>query len=192
MRWRSHERSCKRPGRPRAGRFLLFVVPLALALAGAGCGYRVVGRGGDLPKAWHTIAVPVFANHTTHYRIGQIFTEAVIRELEARTSYRIVPDPAQADAVLLGDITSIKAVPVLFDASTGRATTMLVTVQAKVRLENRASKKVVYQNGKLVFRDEYELSTNPKSFFEEESPALGRMAHDFAARVVSDMLEGNF
>jgi outer membrane lipopolysaccharide assembly protein LptE/RlpB len=172
------------------GLLLSLGAALACAAVGAGCGYHVVGRTGDLPKTWHTIAVPIFANHTLHYRIEQTFTEAVVRELEARTSYRIVPDPSQADAILAGDITSIQAVPVLFDATTGRATTMLVTVQAKVRLEDRITKKVYYQNNNLVFRDEYEFSSNPRTFFEEENPALGRMARDFAARVVSGMLEG--
>ncbi|HVB32918.1 MAG TPA: LptE family protein [Patescibacteria group bacterium] len=187
MRWLSRDLFSKRIGRRPLAR-LLPAVPLALALAG--CGYHVAGRHTDLPKTWHTIAVPIFANHTLHYRIEQIFTQAVVRELEARTAYRIVPNPAQADAVLLGQVTSIHAVPVLFDAATGRATTMLVTVQAKVRLEDRASGKILYRNDKLVFRDEYELSTNPQSFFEEEDPALGRMARDFASRVVSDILEG--
>lgn len=167
----------------------LLLLALTLAAAGAGCGYHVVGTTGNLPKSWHTIAVPVFANHTLHYRLGQIFTEAVVRELEARTSYRIVPDPSQANAVLLGELTSIHAVPVLFDAKTGRATTMLVTIQAKVRLEDRATRKIYYRNDNLVFRDEYELSTDPRSFFEEENPAIGRMARAFASRVVSDMLE---
>lgn len=188
MRWLSQKPCCEARTKPRAARALL-LLPLALALAGVGCGYHVAGRANNLPKTWRTIAVPVFANHTLHYRLEQIFTQAVVRELEARTSYRIVPDPAQADAVLLGDMTSIEAVPVLFDTATGRATTMLVTVRAKVRLEDRVTKKVFYSNDNLVFRDEYELSTNPQSFFEEENPALGRMANDFASRVVSDMLE---
>lgn len=189
MRWQSPKRCCEIRGGRLRGAHALLPLAVALALAGAGCGYRVVGRRGNLPKTWHTIAVPIFANHTLHYRLEQMFTQAVVRELEARTSYRVVPEPAQADAVLLGDMTSIEAVPVLFDASTGRATTMLVTVQAKVRLEDRATKKVIYRNDRLVFRDEYELSTNPNSFFEEENPALGRMARDFASRVVSDILE---
>jgi hypothetical protein len=176
------------PGR----RAVWALLPLTLAVVGAGCGYHVVGRTDNLPKTWHSIAVPIFANHTLHYRLEQVFTEAVVRELEARTTYRIVPNPVQADAVLLGDMTSIEAVPVLFDAATGRATTMLVTIQAKVRLEDRVTKKVYYKNDDLVFRDEYELSTSPRSFFEEENPAVGRMARDFASRVVSDILEGNF
>lgn len=162
---------------------------LALILASAGCGYHVVGRESALPKSWHSIAVPVFVNRTMRYRLEQRFTQAVVRELEARTTYRIVPDPSQADAVLHGEMMSIEAVPVLFDSTTGRASMMLVTVQLKVSLEDRGSRKVIYKNDKFVFRDEYELTTDPKSFFEEEDPALGRMAHDFASTLVSGILE---
>jgi hypothetical protein len=175
--------------RNRASRAPLLAATVALLLAGAGCGYHVAGRGAYLPKTWHTIAVPIFVNRTLHYRLGQIFTEAVIRELEARTSYRIVPDPGAADAELLGQMTSIETTPVLFDASTGRATTMLVTVHARVRLEDLATKKVLYRDHDLVFRDEYELSSDPKTFFDEESPALDRIARAFAAQVVSGILE---
>lgn len=185
MRWALR----KHLGSGRRGLATLFGA-LALALVGAGCGYHVVGQNRILPKTWRTISVPVFVNHTLHYRLSQRFTEAVVRELEARTTYRIVPDPKQADAVLLGQLTSIEAVPVLYDSATGRATTMLVTVTAKVSLENRKTKKVVYQDDKFVFRDEYELSTDPKTFFDEENPAIGRMSRDFASRLVSDMLEG--
>lgn len=168
----------------------LAALALALALGAAGCGYHVVGRGAMLPKTWHTLAVPLFVNRTLHYQLGQRFTQAVVRELEARTAYRIVPDPRNADAVLHGELTSIDAVPVLFDSTTGRATTMLVTVTAKVRLQDRKSKRVLFEDDNFVLRDEYELSTDPKTFFDEEDPALGRMAHDFASRLVADVLEG--
>ncbi len=183
----------KRLGKPllasRQG-LLALIAALALTAAGAGCGYHVVGRNTMLPKTWHTIAVPLFVNHTLHYRLGQRFTEAVVRELEARTSYRIVPNPSAADAVLLGQVTSIEAVPVMYDPTTGRATTMLVTIHAKVSLKNRRTKKVLFRDDKFVFRDEYELSTNARTFFDEENPAIGRMSRDFAARLVSDLLEG--
>jgi len=175
----------RRRARPAA----LAAVTLGILLAGAGCGYHVAGRGADLPKTWHTVSVPIFVNHTLHYRLDQVFSQAVVRELEARTTYRIVPNPKAADAELFGQMTSIEAVPLLFDASTGRATTMLVTVRAKVRLEDMATKKILYRDDNLVFREEYELSSDPSTFFDEESPALDRMARSFASQVVSGILE---
>jgi hypothetical protein len=40
-----------------------------------------------------------------------------------------------------------------------------------------------------VFRNEYEISTDLKSFFEEQDPALDRLAQDFAARLVAAVRE---
>ena len=162
---------------------------LCLGLAAGGCGYRVAGRGASLPKEWKTLAVVALQNRTTTYRIEQRLTEAVVRELLARTKYRIVSDPATADAVLRGEITHIEANAILFDTATGRATTMLVTVRTTVRLEDRESGRTVYQNESFLFREPYEISTDVKTFFEEQQPALDRLARDFSARLVSAILE---
>jgi hypothetical protein len=41
----------------------------------------------------------------------------------------------------------------------------------------------------MVFRDEYQIPTDVKSFFEEQDPALERMSRDLASHVVSNVLE---
>jgi outer membrane lipopolysaccharide assembly protein LptE/RlpB len=169
---------------------ILFALLLAAALAAAGCGYRVAGRTAHLPADWSTIAVLAFANDTTRYRIEQRFTQAVIREFITRTNYHIVQDPQSADAVLRGEVLSIDTTPVLFDATTGEVTTMLVTVHTKVQLVDNKVQKPVYQNNDMVFRDEYQISPDVKSFFEEQDPALERMSRDLASHLVSNVLEG--
>lgn len=155
----------------------------------AACGYHVAGRASQLPSDWKTIAVPAFKNHTRHYRIEQIFTEAVIREFLTRTKYHIIQDQSAADGVLHGEVLTIEATPVLFDATTGQVTTMLVTVHAKVLLVDNHNQNVAYKNDVMVFRDEYQISSDVQSFFEEQGPAVERMARDFAARLVSNVLE---
>lgn len=106
-----------------------------------------------------------------------------------RTKYRIVQDPASADAVLHGEVLSIETNPVLFNATTGQVTTMLVTVHTKVELVDNQSQKTAYQNNDMVFRDEYQISSDVQSFFEEQDPALERMSRDFAAQLVSNVTE---
>jgi outer membrane lipopolysaccharide assembly protein LptE/RlpB len=155
----------------------------------AGCGYRVVGRTTELAPGVQTIAVPAFVNRTSDYRIEQRLTEAVVHELLARTKYRVVAKPEGADAVLRGDVSSVEGSVVVFDSATGRATTLLVTVKLKVHLDDRASGKTLYNNDNFLFREPYEISTDVPSFFQEEGPALDRMARDFAMRLVSDILE---
>lgn len=160
-----------------------------MAFAASGCGYHVAGRGNALPAEWRTIAVPALRNRTTTYRIEQRLTQAVVRELLARTRYRIVPEEKDADAVLRGEITSLETSALLFDTVSNRATTMLVTVRMQVQLVDRVSQKVTYQNNDFLFREEYEISTDIPSFFEEQGPALGRLAQDFASTLVSALLE---
>lgn len=163
---------------------------LALALVAAGCGYHVAGRTTHLPSSVKTIAVLTMENRTSRYRIEQLLTEAVVRELLARSSYRIVSDPAFADAVLRGKVTGLESSALLFDTTTGRATTMLVTVRCEVVLEERETQNVLYRNDNFLFRNEYEISTDVNSFFEEQDPALRRLAQDFAQRLVSAVVEG--
>jgi hypothetical protein len=167
---------------------LLFTLAVAL-LSSASCGYHVAGRGERLPSSWKTIAVPALVNRTSRYRLEQRLTEAVIREFQARTTYRIIQNESSADAVLHGEITSIEGSPVLFDATTGRVTAMLVTLRVKVKLIDRQTQKAVSQNDNLVFRDEYQISTDVNSFFEEQDPALDRMARDFASQLVAGIVE---
>lgn len=159
-------------------------------LAAGGCGYHVAGHAGKLPSEWTTIAIPVFKNDTTRYRIEQQFTEAVIREFITRTKLRVVPSSQGADAVLRGEVLSIEASPVLFNGNTGEVTTMVVTVHTKVELIDNKTQAAVYQSNDMVFRNEYQISSNVSSFFEQEGPALQRMAHDFASDLVSNVLEG--
>jgi hypothetical protein len=167
------------------------------------CGYRVGGTASRLPPGLKVIAVPAIENRTNHYRIEQQMTGAVVHEFLARTKYRIVPTEDSADAVLHGEITTFDATPVVFDttpgpnstpipnvnATTTSATTMLISVHMKVRLEERETKKILYQNDNYLFREPYELSTDPSRFFDEQGPGLQRMSRDFASRLVADILE---
>lgn len=168
-----------------------FVVAIALCalLVPVGCGYHVVGRESTLPADWQTIAVPAFKNDTTRYRIEQRMTQSVIREFIERTKYHIVQDQAAADAVLHGEVLSIDTNPVLFNATTGEVTTMLVTVHTKVLLVDSHTQKTIYHADDMVFRGEYQISTDVQSFFEEQDPALDRMTRAFAAKLVSGVIE---
>jgi hypothetical protein len=171
------------------------------AMALSACGYHVGGRSSLLPPGLKVIAVPALQNDTPHYRIEQRMTEAVVHEFIARTKYRIVSTEDSADAVLHGEITNFEAIPAVFDTTpnpaivstqnttSARATTMLVSVHMKVSLEDRDTKKILYKNDDYLFRQAYEISTDPAKFFDEQGPALERMSRDFASRMVSDVLE---
>jgi hypothetical protein len=181
--------------------YLCLCVFVAVVLSS--CGYHVTGTSSRLPPGLKVIDVSAFENQTIRYRVEQRMTQAVVREFLARTRYRVVSTEDGADAVLHGEITSIESSPVVFDTtpmqnaptnptattSTARATTMLVSVHLKVLLEERDTKKILYKNDNYLFREAYEISTDPTTFFDEEGPALDRMARDFASRLVADVVE---
>jgi outer membrane lipopolysaccharide assembly protein LptE/RlpB len=167
-----------------------YAIPFLLCCLLAGCGYHVAGHYSNLPANLQTIAVPAFKNDTTRYRIEQRMTEAVIRQFIERTKFHIVQDPAAADAVLRGEVLSVNATPMLFNATTGEVTMMLVTVHSRVTLIDTRTQKSLYHANDMVFRQEYQISTDVQSFFQEQDPAFDRMSRDFASRVVSNILEG--
>lgn len=153
------------------------------------CGYHVAGRSDALPKSIHVIAVPALENATSSYRIEQKLTSATVHEFLAATPYKVSSAPSGADAVLRGKVLTLETVPLLFDTQTGRATTMLVTLRCEVTLTQTEPQKILYHTDKFIFRNEYEISTDVKSFFEEQDPALDRLARDFAQRLVASITE---
>ncbi len=160
-----------------------------LSLASVGCGYHIAGHATQLPENVKTIAVPGFINQTQTYRVEQTLTAAVIREFVTRTHYHIANDGTDADATLRGTILSTYTAPLTYDSQTGRAASVLVTVGMKVSLTDRQG-KVLFENPSYVFREQYEVSRELSSFFEEDSPALQRLSRDFARTLVSNVLEG--
>lgn len=177
----------RKPRRGRRPGALAAACTLLLGLTA--CGYRVAGRGSRLPEHLKVLAVPTLENLTPRFRLEQRLTQALVYELLARTRYRVVANEAEADAVLRGEVTAIESNAVLFDAATGRATTLNVTVRLNLRLIERATRKILYRNDHFLFREQYEISTDVPSFFEEQDPALDRLARDFAERVVAALLE---
>ncbi len=166
------------------------LLPSFLLLLSAGCGYHTAGHVVQLPETVQTIAVPAFKNETATYRIEQMLTASVVHELTTRTHYRILNDPSEAaDATLRGTVLSTTTSPLAYDTATGRAASVLVVVSMKVSLSDRNG-KVLYQNPAYLFREQYEVSQDLNSFFEEDSPAFRRLSQDFARTLVSNILEG--
>ena len=69
-----------------------------------------------------------------------------------------------------------------------QSVTGLVTVTMRVSLVDRHG-KVLFENQNYQFREQYQISREITSFFEEESPAVDRLSRDFARTLVSNILE---
>ena len=153
------------------------------------CGYHTTSHYVRLPDSVHIIAVPAFTNQTRNYRVEQVLTSAVVREFVTRTKFRIISEAADdADATLQGTVTSMQLAPLTYDSQTGRASSALVTVTMRVSLLDRKG-TVLFDQPNYTFREQYQVSRELTSFFEEDSPAVDRLARDFARTLVSNILE---
>jgi hypothetical protein len=86
-------------------RFLLHLAVFVLAaIEVSGCaGYRI-GNDSLYPAGIHTVYVPVFSSASFRRHLGERLTEAVIKEIELKTPYKVV-GTSNADSILSGRIT---------------------------------------------------------------------------------------
>ena len=162
---------------------------ILLTVVLAGCGYHVAGHTDLMPQTVKTIAVSPFANPTTRYQIARMLPQDVSREFISRTRYQIVNDPAQADAVLRGVVNNYVAYPTVIDPTSGRATGVQVIVSLAVTLTERSTGKVLYQRNGFEFRNQYTISIDPQSYFDESGTAMARVSKDAAQSIVTAILE---
>ncbi|HYM09726.1 MAG TPA: LPS assembly lipoprotein LptE [Bryobacterales bacterium] len=167
------------------------VLPLVLlpSLFFSACGYRVAGRGDQIPKDVQTIAVLPFGNATSRYKLDEYLTRAVTHEFITRTRFRITPDEKDADAVLRGAVINLLVNPVIYDPKSGRATSVQLVTQMQVTLSDRHSGKVIYQNQNFESRENYEVSIDPRAYFEESEVGLQRLSQSVSRNLVSAILE---
>jgi outer membrane lipopolysaccharide assembly protein LptE/RlpB len=165
-------------------RLRVLIIPL-LVVTLSGCGYRLASRKGDV-GAGQTIAVPTFINSTYTYRIEQRITESVRKELARRTHYKVTSADT-GDVVLKGDVLSYNTAPTVFDA-TGRAAQYALGLTMNVSITERATGKVLFENGSLTVRETFQLSQNAGDFVPEDPAALDRLASSFASAVVASLV----
>ncbi len=153
--------------------------------------YKPVTNSG-LPANIRTIAVPGFQFEAKglRYRVESRLTGAVSREIIKRgNGLKVQGSRTGADAVLEGTIRDFSISGVLLD-NQGRARVYEVTIVLAVTIRDLRENKILYDNQNFIFRDSFEFSSDPRSFFNEEDPAVERMARAFAEAAVSAFVNG--
>jgi hypothetical protein len=169
-------------------RLCTFALMLFFVSGFAEC-YKPVTKN-QLPSRIRTVAVPAFQNNALRYKIEHRFTEAVINEIVRRGRHlRVQGEREGADAVIDGVIKSFNFSGVLLDER-GRARIFEVTISAAVTVRDQVENRVLYDNQNFVFRGEFEFANDPRTFFNEEDPAVERMARSFAESIVSTLING--
>ncbi|MGC1872350.1 MAG: LPS assembly lipoprotein LptE [Acidobacteriaceae bacterium] len=166
------------------------IVAASFLLILTGCGYHTAGPATHLPPDIGTIDVPMFQTDVISYHTEVAFTDAVVRELTSRTKDRVTESnrPHVADATLRGTILTQTITPLTYNAQTGQSSSFLVTITASAVLKD-ASGKILYSNDNFRFHEQYQETADLSSFIQEDSPAVQRIARDFAQSLVSDLME---
>ena len=156
----------------------------------SGCGYGLVGRGG-LDPTIKRIGVPIFRDPTGRTNLDQKITQKVTEEILKRGKVDVVQTIEGVDAIVDGEIISYLVQPVGFSGTSGATTASryAITVTARVRYFKPGQIEPIYQNDAFTFRDEYDLGSDPSSFFDREDQSVDRLAQAFARSLVAAMLE---
>ena len=132
------ERNCP-PGPYRVGaspRWLAAVAALlAVSLPGCLAANYQFGARTLFPEGIETVYVPVFDSSSYRRELGEELTEAVVKEIERRSHYKVVASPA-ADTVLIGKITG-GTKHLLFETLQADPREMEVNLQVKVSWVDR-------------------------------------------------------
>jgi hypothetical protein len=174
------------------------LVAVVLALALSGCGYALVGRGVTTDASIKKIGVPLFRDRTGQAGLDQRITQKVIEELLKRNRFDVAQQTEGVDARVDGEILTYRVAPVGFsddplaaDPTTARtqASRYAVTVTARVVYSKAGDKEPIWSSESFSFRDEYDITGDPATFFNREDQALERLTEQFARSLVAAMLE---
>jgi len=105
------------------------LIGVSLLAAGPGCAPYRVGTQSLYSCKVRTVYVPIFESNSFRRGLGERLTEAVQKEIERRTPYKVVSSP-DADSVLTGRIlTESKGVSVEAPTDEPREVTYFFTVE---------------------------------------------------------------
>jgi hypothetical protein len=108
---------------------------LLLPLLLCGCTAYQIGSQTLYPPEIQTVYVPVFQSNSFRRNLGERLTEAVVKEVESKTPYKVVNDP-NADSVLTGRIVE-EHKSVLVPILTGDAREIQVGMRVEVSWVDR-------------------------------------------------------
>jgi len=177
-RWAAWRLACRLP--------LVLAVVLATTLSG--CSMYQYGARSMFRDDIRTIHVPIARNDTFRHDLGPRLTEAVIRQIELRTPYKVTGDPAADSTLRLRVVLERKSV--LTESASDDPAALDAVVAIEVDWIDR--------RGGPLLRDQWSLETNGPSVLTQGNRfvpeagqsvqvALQEALEDLADRVVSQM-----
>jgi hypothetical protein len=169
-------------------RCVLLFAALVPAVCSAGCAAYQFGADAIFPSNIRTVYLPVVRNNTYRLDMGVRLTEALVREIERRTPYKVTGDP-NADTTLTCTIIGESKV-VLTEKDTDDPRALDANIAVKAKWTGR--------NGQLLMNNRLVPAEDPEIYFDQNArfvPEAGqsiatadqRVIENLAERIVSQM-----
>jgi outer membrane lipopolysaccharide assembly protein LptE/RlpB len=164
----------RRTGRAPALGLALLVVGLA------GCGYSFRG---NLPDHIKTVAVPVFTNKTSEPAVENFLTSAVVEAFASNGRLRVVK-PADADAILDGEVVGYSLQSIAFDNQANvRQYRLVVTMNIRLRDVRRSS--ILFEQEGLREKADFQVQGAVSQTIGAEEGAVRSAATEIGRSIVS-------
>lgn len=135
------------------------------------------------PADVRTVAVPIFDNRTFETGLERQITDAVIKEIHARTPYQVVTE-AEADTLLVGAVMTVRKTELSNQQGSGLAQELLRTVTISFTWKDLRSGRILAQRLDFEASDVY-IASRPIN--EREEIAEWAVAEELARDIVSNM-----
>lgn len=164
--------------------FLLFAALPALLTA---CGYRIAGKGGNMPGNISTISIPFLKNQVQKPDIETIITTALVDEFVKSGIVKVAEK--DADAVLSGAVTGYNLAPVSFNRNDVIQEYRL-TIKLEISLVRKSDGKVLWEDKNITDYEDFKVtSADVNATKSAELDVIRKMARDTARLIKERMLE---
>lgn len=154
----------------------------------AGCAPYQFGNAALFPAGIRTVHVPIVRNATFRPNLGLQLTEALIREIELRTPYKVTADPSADSTLKVEVIGETKRVLTETNADYPRA--LDAVVQVRAAWTDRAG-RLLLSNSVIPTDDLTILFSQDQRFVPEAGQsvdtAMQKAIEELAGRIVSQM-----
>ena len=175
------------PPRRELPRYNWIAGPLAcLTLVISGCGYRM---GNGFEPEIQSVYVPIFTSQSDRRGLEFQLTEAVQKQIQLRTPFRVVDQPA-ADTQLIGKIVNTRK-RVLGETKNDDPRELKMSLTVEVRWENLKTGEVLAEKRVPISQHEILLIQNAE-FAPEVGQSLAtayQQVMDRMAREIVDLME---
>ena len=163
----------------------LGVVMAAAVLALGGCGYSLRGT---LPSHIRTVGVPMFRNLTAEPAVEGLVTRAIVEAFSTNGRLRVV-HPADADAILEGEVVGYQLASIAFDPQASQRVLRL-TLTLNVKFRDVRKNTLLFQQAGFQERADFQVQgAVSDTIIQQRDVAVRAAAGDIARTVVNLAVE---